>query len=146
MSDQYAKFTYDYAKLKPMGFTFQRLFASNYMQWEKDGFRVWKKGNDVTSDDFDMVSMIKFIRSNPKVRKLDKVATFYYERDAETGIPTYLSQSEENRKKWRKFFYEEWEDLPEGSRYWMDSMCVKLDKIDFIKDWLEKGWIELAEY
>ena len=40
----YVKFTGDYSKLKGMGFTFQKLFANNYMQWERNSFRVWKKG------------------------------------------------------------------------------------------------------
>lgn len=47
---KYIKFTGDYSKLKTMGFTFQRLYASNYMQWCNDDTRVWKKGSDVTLD------------------------------------------------------------------------------------------------
>ena len=53
----YIKFTGDYSKLKSMGYEFQSLFASNYMQWSKrsDGehsptTRVWKKGAEVTMD------------------------------------------------------------------------------------------------
>lgn len=42
-------FTGDYAQLKHMGFKFQKLFASNYMQWhhKKADISIWKKGADV---------------------------------------------------------------------------------------------------
>ena len=48
--NRYIKFVGAYSDLKQAGFTFQKLYASNYMQWEKDGFRVWKKGGDMTID------------------------------------------------------------------------------------------------
>ena len=49
---KYIKFTGVYTELKNMGYTFQKLYASNYMQWCHDdtGIRVWKKGADVTID------------------------------------------------------------------------------------------------
>jgi hypothetical protein len=47
----YIKFIGDYSKLKSQGYTFQKLYAGNYMQWEKDGFRVWKRGAELTIDD-----------------------------------------------------------------------------------------------
>jgi hypothetical protein len=46
----YIKFVGDYSSLKNKGYTFQKLFAGNYMQWEKNGFRVWKKGAELTID------------------------------------------------------------------------------------------------
>lgn len=48
---KYIKFVGDYSKLKFRGYSFQRLFASNYMQWEKNGLRVWKKGAELTIDE-----------------------------------------------------------------------------------------------
>jgi hypothetical protein len=50
------KFTGDYSKLLSMGFKFQKLYANNYMQWEKEtqeylsSVRVWKKGSQITID------------------------------------------------------------------------------------------------
>lgn len=44
------RFVGKYAELKNMGFTFQKLFAGNYMQWSKGHIRVWKYGEDVTID------------------------------------------------------------------------------------------------
>lgn len=48
----YIKFTGDYAKLKSMGYEFQRLYAGNYMQWCSDNgnghLRVWKRGAELT--------------------------------------------------------------------------------------------------
>jgi hypothetical protein len=50
-------FTGDYSALKSMGYSFQKLFAGNYMQWELESqehicsTRVWKKGAEVTIDE-----------------------------------------------------------------------------------------------
>ena len=43
-------FTGEYSQLKHMGFEFQKLYASNYMQWhhEASDIRIWKKGADLT--------------------------------------------------------------------------------------------------
>lgn len=47
----YIKFIGKYTDLKLQGFVFQKLYADNYMQWERDGVRVWKYGAEVTIDD-----------------------------------------------------------------------------------------------
>lgn len=48
------KFVGPYAELKNNGFKFQKLYASNYMQWTKGEkyrkLRIWKLGADVTID------------------------------------------------------------------------------------------------
>jgi hypothetical protein len=50
MDAKLIRFTGDYSKLKNMGFVFQKLYASNYMQWshEDAGIRIWKAGKDLT--------------------------------------------------------------------------------------------------
>ena len=60
----YVKFTGDYSKLKSMGYTFQRLYAANYMQWNRGDLRVWRKGSDITHDEFNLYDFISFMRSN----------------------------------------------------------------------------------
>ena len=47
-------FTGEYSGLKKLGFTFQRLFAANYMSWghEESELRVWKRGADVTASTY----------------------------------------------------------------------------------------------
>ena len=53
------QFTGDYKALKPMGFTFQKLYAHNYMQWSYDFgeeygdcIRIWKTQPSFTFDGF----------------------------------------------------------------------------------------------
>lgn len=51
------KFIGEYRDLKKYGFVFQKLYASNYMQWSKElkgdhRISVWKKGAVVEIDDF----------------------------------------------------------------------------------------------
>lgn len=50
MTSTYVRFTGDFSGLKSLGYEFQKLYAANYMQWHKEGLRVWRKGSDVTSD------------------------------------------------------------------------------------------------
>ena len=57
----YIKFTGKYAELKDKGFEFQKLFANNYMQWRRDGIRVWKKGGDVTCENVDLYDVMKLV-------------------------------------------------------------------------------------
>lgn len=51
------RFTGDYSQLKSMGYSFQKLYAGNYMQWANESTehlcstRVWKKGAEVTIDE-----------------------------------------------------------------------------------------------
>jgi hypothetical protein len=35
-----------------MEYEFQKLYAPNYMQWHKNGVRIWKRGAELTLDDF----------------------------------------------------------------------------------------------
>ena len=48
------KFIGAYRDLKHIGFKFQKLYAMNYMQWhhEPSDIRIWKKGNDVTCNQY----------------------------------------------------------------------------------------------
>jgi len=56
MNYKHIHFKGDYAKLKSMGYAFQKLYASNYMQWCSDkgegDLRVWKKGAELTITPF----------------------------------------------------------------------------------------------
>lgn len=53
---KFIEFSGDYSKLKSMGFSFQKLYAGNYMQWAHSdsefgsSTRIWKKGSEVTID------------------------------------------------------------------------------------------------
>lgn len=56
MGYKHIHFKGEYAKLKSMGYQFQRLYAGNYMQWCSDGgegeLRVWKRGAQLTVGPF----------------------------------------------------------------------------------------------
>ena len=110
MRDQgYLKFTGDYKKLKSMGFEFQKLYANNYMQWHKNHFRVWKKGSDITHDEYDLYQLVKFLQTNPKVKtykdkdgNLESI-TFYKFRDSNSDREYYYGErNEENVKRYVK--------------------------------------------
>ena len=51
-SQYIVKFTGDFKELKKLGYSFQKLYAKNYMQWDNGDISIWKKGGDVTSTNF----------------------------------------------------------------------------------------------
>lgn len=158
MKKGYVKFTGDYKKLKSMGFEFQKLYASNYMQWCKNHFRVWKKGSDITHDDYDLYKLITFLRTNPTVRSYkDKEGnlesiTFYKFRDSNDDPYNYYyaERNEENDKRYADN-NKAWTNLPkdcpdEDLPHSYDWVWVKKDTLDFLQELKDLGWYELVEY
>ena len=59
MADKYKtpltiKFVGDFKELIPMGFKFQRLYASNYICYIKEGIFIWRKGKELTCNRIEM--------------------------------------------------------------------------------------------
>ena len=70
----YINFTGDYAELKNCGFKFQKLYATNYMQWSLEEFhlRVWKVGHEITRDgDSDLGQLFEFHNTKPEISVMD---------------------------------------------------------------------------
>jgi len=158
MRDQgYLKFTGDYKKLKKMGFEFQKLYASNYMQWHKNHFRVWKKGSDITHDEYDLYQLVKFLKTNPKVKSykdkdgnLESI-TFYKFRDSNSDRDYYYGErNEENSKRYadnQKAWLNLSEDAPdEDVPPSYDWAWVKKDTLDFLQELKDLDWYELVQY
>ena len=154
----YVKFLGDYSKLKGMGFTFQKLYASNYMQWEKNSFRVWKKGAELEHDDYNLFKLITFLRTNPVMRSWksnpngSRGATTYsfykFYSDPDNNIYDYYPADEANTKKMadnmKLWGADDYEDNPPP--YLGDSICIGDAQLDFIREWDDMGWFELDYY
>jgi hypothetical protein len=152
MNDEYGyvKFLGDYSKLKSMGFTFQKLFAGNYMQWSRDGFRVWKKGSDITHDRVNLFKLIRFLRTEQVVRQSDKFITFFkFYTDEENNIYDYYPLTDENikkmndnRKLWSADNYDENNPPPHLGEY----EHFKIKDLELLREFKEMGWYELDYY
>jgi len=155
----YVKFTGDYSKLKGMGFTFQKLFAGNYMQWEKDGFRVWKKGAELEHNEFNLFKLIKFLRTEPEMRSWDsnphatrgdKTYMFYkFYSNVDENEYDYYPATEANRKKMADntaLFGADDYDPDNPPPYLGTSICIGSKQIEFIQEFIDMGWIELDYY
>jgi len=150
----YVKFTGDYAKLKGMGYKFQKLFASNYMQWNLGDLRVWKKGSDITYDDYDLYDYITFVRSNPTYRtynsmfgKKELIYSFLVSVDDKNNT-TFLSFTEENKKLYLGNMdeWKEWEeDSGEPAPAYMTSKRLDVEMLAQLKELEDLGWVELVE-
>jgi len=102
MSNGYLKFTGDYAALKKMGYTFQKLYANNYMSWHKGDIFIFKKGSDITSGSLNLYKFVVFMRTNPLMRIGDGYMAFFkFYADADTDEYEYLPHTPENIQRWK---------------------------------------------
>ncbi|RLA50696.1 MAG: hypothetical protein DRQ98_12510 [Gammaproteobacteria bacterium] len=157
----YVKFLGDYSKLKGMGFTFQKLFASNYMQWERNHFRVWKKGGDITHDEYNLFKLIRFMQTHPELRtstSLDGNTSFvfyklYYATEFNQYDYDYHPYDKEHIKLFKDYYQAVHEhieagggaddDFPEPIG---DSVYMRKKDMDVLTEFTDLGWIELAYY
>lgn len=154
----YVKFTGDYAKLKTMGYKFQKLYASNYMQWNKGDLRVWRKGADMTHDEFSLYDFITFIRTNPVFRtyksmykSMGLVSSFLTTTDSKNNT-TFLSYTDENFKLYRgnmdawKEWADEGKEKGEPEPAYMSSKRLDTELLEQLQELKDLDWYELAEY
>lgn len=130
----YVKFTGDYSKLKKMGFTFQRLYASNYMQWENHGIRVWKRGGDVTLDNFDLYDVLRFIRREKPLIVKDLLWLYHEERDGQK----YFHPQSIGRDLACECMLGEYPNL-------VSSDYIHRKTLDVLTDLNALGWYELVD-
>jgi hypothetical protein len=158
MNDEYGyvKFLGDYSKLKSMGFTFQKLYAGNYMQWEKDHFRVWKKGSDITHDRYNLFKLIRFLETTPLLKKHEfrggkvSYSFFKFYINVDENVYDYFPHNEENSNRYTEYLsdmsaYIKDKTLPRPA-YLGDWEWVDQKTIDFIKELKDMGWYELDYY
>lgn len=150
----YVKFTGDYSKLKGMGFTFQKLFAGNYMQWCRNHFRVWKRGAELEHDRFKLFKLIRFMRTKPELGEtnfLDGSHRFvfykmYYATEYNDYDYDYHPYDEEHRQLFADYNqavgeHREGDDFPEPIG---DVVFVGKKDMDVLKEFEDLGWYELA--
>ena len=141
------KFTGEYGKLKDMGFTFQKLYASNYMQWHHEAteLRVWKKGAEVTYErltgaEGTLLQMIQdnvpfTVRNGIKDKKVITIirnkATL--ELSADTR-PYYLQEKSRGPL---------WEDSGKTFEGVWSIEIIKYDTMVMLQDMLRRGWVEV---
>lgn len=154
----YVKFTGDYSKLKSMGFTFQKLFANNYMQWERDGFRVWKKGAELEHDEWKLFKLITFLESNPAVKtttmRNGETATVFYKMYYDTPHNAheydYYPWDEEHVNIFKDYYQTVHEYCEDNSKLFPEpigeSICLYEKDLAVINEFKELGWYELDYY
>jgi len=106
----YVKFKGEFAKLKGMGYTFQKLFAANYMVWRKGELSIWKNGSELVIGDFDSYELIKFFRTLPilEVYSKSSLLGFYkvYNKDHTTF--KYCGYNKKDRARIKKLPIDRW--------------------------------------
>lgn len=149
--NKYVKFTGDFAQLKNMGFKFQKLYANNYMQWEKGGFRVWKGAKDVTSDRIsDLYQFLKCVdagmmrlRKSKFGKTQNYIVEFHVHNDEHETVYIDADEGEKIRKEQMNLNDEEWKLIADK-----DVVCsnyIPEHYLDTYKELKELGWIELVD-
>ena len=154
MSHKYIKFTGDYAKLKSMGYVFQKLYASNYMQWchEDTGIRVWKRGSDVSIGcviNHTGVFLEALLNGGIKIRDKPLYGKSYgvVYTNRETGELTndetgYYAE----QKAWGKAVQADDEELLDTLPLNWSSVVISFALMHKLGELNKLGWIEVAEY
>jgi hypothetical protein len=139
-SNRYIRFTGEYSKLKSLGYEFQRLFAGNYMQWHKDGVRVWKRGAEVTIDRLTnyegefLEFLLECRRTDTKLVSRWKTVGFYL--NSKTGAITV------DRAGYRAQMDAMGGDV---DLEWIWSQVgVSPELIKRIMEWYDMGWIKVS--
>ena len=140
----------DYSKLKSMGFYFQKLFASNYMQWrnEKAKVRVWKKNHDLEIDNFDMYggTLLEMIIANTKFTINDKygfrrIVLFVNELTGEIS----LDRTEFSKQEIKAI--NDYNADPDSEYVYPVWHCVTqpVETFELLHELLKLGWISVKE-
>ena len=158
---KYIKFTGQYNKLKSMGYYFQKLYASNYMQWCFDkpqeykndtGIRIWKKGADLSIDRVvNHTGAFLEVLLNDGVKMRDKplygkpYGVVYTNRETGelTGDDTgYFNQ----QKAWGDACRDKNEELLDTLPMDWESVVVNTRMMDELRRLHDMGWIEVGEH
>lgn len=149
MDRGYLKFTGKYAELKNMGYKFQKLYASNYMSWNRNSVFIFKKGSDITHCEIDLYQLVKLLRTNPVTKCYGGPGSVsflvFYNSD---GTREYRDYSEENVKlyhaninEWRNYN----SDTDEAPQL-ISTTTVDAELIEQLEELNRLGWYELATY
>lgn len=152
MKHGYVKFTGDYTKLKSMGYFFQKLYARNYMTWNKGDIWIYKKGSDIVHDALDLYKLLKFLQDKPIGHKLGGIAegTTYYYKFYHTDRRSF--DYDEVTPETRDIYYntlKEWgnvtKDTPEDQMpSFIDMEYISDGLIEQLNELKKLGWYELA--
>ena len=145
----YLKFTGEYGKLKSMGYTFQRMYAANYMCWHKNELYIYKRGADITSGHPNLYKLITFLRTNPAVRRYDYGISFFkFYTDLSTNEYEYLPVTEENKQKYIDNL-KAWGSAKDYDKQnppqLLSTEMVSTELLEQLQELKDLGWYELVD-
>lgn len=150
----WVKFTGEYGKLKTMGYTFQKLYAANYMSWHRGDLFIFKKGHDITHSEMNLYDFISFMRTHPVVKEhsyghgddAGVIVSFIIEYDDKNNVK-FFPYDDENRKRMVDTMMEwgEWDkDSGKPAPPMMSTRAVNKELIEQLKELNDLGWYELV--
>ena len=159
---KYIKFIGDYSRLMSMGYEFQKLYASNYMQWSKasDGewsptTRIWKKGAEVTMDaltNYEGAFFELYMDYKTKGKEIPipwytstsfgthtwlRVITNNVDRTVSFDYNTYIEQERANHRAFEK-------DDTDALSHDLCSVAMDTKTLTALDELIDLGWVELG--
>ena len=167
---KFIKFTGDYSKLKSMGYEFQALYASNYMQWSKasDGewsptTRVWKKGTEVTMDaltNYEGTFFELYMDYKNRGEELPwhtcnylgkstylRVITNNTDHSVTFDYDTYVKQEKANHRAWDRAEKAgiPTDEIPDDEfSHDLQSVVLSAKTLTALDEFIKLGWVELG--
>lgn len=140
---KYIAFYGRYNQLKNMGYTYQSLMAANHKQWHKKGFRVWRKGSELTHDSLgDRLPCVYEKLIELGIDNLPfKECTYFKGR-----FRLYLYLDKRTKKcttdhlEWRR---DKQEADIEIREYEWEKICITPDLVEPLIELHELGWVSL---
>ncbi len=134
-----------------MGYTFQRMFAGNYMSWNQEGIYIYKKGGEITDNDINLGKFMLFMETNPVVRHYPAGISFFkFYTNVDKNEYDYHAWTDENRLRMHVNMVEwaEWDKKITGAApvYIGDSFRVSNKKIAMLNELKTLGWITVAYF
>lgn len=155
---KFIEFSGDYSKLKSMGFSFQKLYAGNYMQWAHSdsefgsSTRIWKKGSEVTIDrltnyeGFFLEALLKARVEKIPLKMLTENAITYI-KNPETKEIFFDEESIQEARRQRKltdeFYSKDRDENEEPPEETMISDFIKIKDIEMILKLVDLGWAKV---
>lgn len=149
---EYIKFIGDYSQLKHLGFVFQNLYAGNYMQWNNDGFRVWKRGAELTIDglvNYEGAFLKLILDMREKKLKTTQICESflvvkYHGSHKITADKESIAECKSHHKRWYDWY--EGGEVGEEPVYSCYTECVEYKLAGRLFEMYDSKMIELGTY
>lgn len=160
--EYFVSFIGDYAQLTELEYSFQKLYAANYQQWNKGDIRAWKKGKIVTHDQLGnrfpavLNALLRIGFDSLPFEQSSLFPDTYWMRLYIHNETYECTPDPSKYKQARKRFWESWDKRKEEDAQGIEptaklnvedwtELAFTPEDINPLRELVEKGWIKLEK-